>query len=162
MSNFILRYLGEYGRWASPKFVLGESYGGMRTGGVSFELLNRHNVALNGVILVSPYLDVAAGFAGLRVDAPYVNFLSTYAATAWYHKVLAERPEQLQPFLREVEAFAQDVYEHRMHVQGQARERGVERQRVLEGRQQALHRRRAPTTGIRRTCAWTRAATCRN
>ncbi len=60
--------LREYGRWASPKFILGESYGGMRTGGVGFALLTRHNVALNGVILVSPYMDVAAGFAGLRID----------------------------------------------------------------------------------------------
>jgi pimeloyl-ACP methyl ester carboxylesterase len=64
VSNFIVQYLSQYGRWASPKFVLGESYGGMRTGGVSFALLMKHNVALNGVILVSPYLDVVAGAAG--------------------------------------------------------------------------------------------------
>jgi len=110
VSNFIVQYLSQYGRWASPKFVLGESYGGMRTGGVSFTLLTRHNVALNGVILVSPYLDVGSGFAGLRVDEPYVNFLPTFASTAWYHNALANRPAELQPFLREVEAFAQDVY----------------------------------------------------
>lgn len=110
VSSFIVRYLGEFGRWASPKFVLGESYGGMRTGGVSFALLTEYNVALNGVILVSPYLDLAAGFAGLKIDEPYVNFLSTFAATAWYHQALANRPAELLPFLREVEAFAEDVY----------------------------------------------------
>ncbi len=110
VSSFIVQYLGQFGRWASPKFVLGESYGGMRTGGVSFALLTKYNVALNGVILVSPYLDLAAGFAGLKIDEPYVNFLSTYAATAWYHRALANRPPELQPFLREVEAFAEDVY----------------------------------------------------
>jgi carboxypeptidase C (cathepsin A) len=110
VSDFILRYLSQYGRWAAPKFILGESYGGMRTAGVAHELLTKHNVALNGVILVSPYLDFASGNAGLHISAGDVNFLSTYAATAWYHHALADRPAELQPFLREVEAFAEDVY----------------------------------------------------
>ena len=110
VSKFIVQYLGAFGRWASPKFVLGESYGGMRTGGVSFELLQEYNVGLNGVVLVSPYLDLVAGFAGLRLDEPYINFLPGYAATAWYHHALASRPAELQPFLREVEAFAENVY----------------------------------------------------
>jgi len=131
VSNFIVQYLSQYGRWASPKFVLGESYGGMRTGGVSFTLLTRHNVALNGVILVSPYLDVGSGFAGLRVDEPYVNFLPTFASTAWYHNALANRPAELQPFLREVEAFAQDVYAPVLFKGRRAS--AAERQKVLEG-----------------------------
>ena len=110
VSDFIVRYLDEHRRWAAPKFLLGESYGGMRSAGVAYELLTKHNVALNGVVLVSPYLDFAGGNAGLRLDEPYVNFLPTYAATAWYHNTLTNRPAELQPFLREVEAFAQDVY----------------------------------------------------
>jgi carboxypeptidase C (cathepsin A) len=77
VSDFIVRYLGEYGRWASPKFVLGESYGGIRTGGVTYDLLTRHNVALNGIILVSPFLDFATGSAGLSADASNANFIST-------------------------------------------------------------------------------------
>jgi carboxypeptidase C (cathepsin A) len=138
VSNFIVQYLSEYGRWASPKFVLGESYGGMRSGGVSFNLLTKHNVALNGLILVSPYLDYASGNAGLRLDEPYVHYLPAYAATAWYHKAIPNRPAELQPFLREVEAFAQDVYapvlfkgrragdpERRAVLQGLARYTGV-------------------------------------
>jgi carboxypeptidase C (cathepsin A) len=110
VSDFIVKYVTQNGRWASPKFVLGESYGGMRTGGVSYELLTKYNMALNGIILVSPYLDFAGGSAGIKIDTPYVNFLSTYAATAWYHHALANRPPELQPFLREVEAFSRDVY----------------------------------------------------
>ena len=66
VSDFIVRYLGEYKRWASPKFILGESYGGIRTGGVTYDLLTRHNVALNGIILVSPYMDFVTGTAGLN------------------------------------------------------------------------------------------------
>ena len=110
VSDFIVRYLNDNGRWAAPKFILGESYGGMRTAGVAYELLTKRDVALNGIVLVSPYLDFAGGNAGLRLDEPYVNFLPTYAATAWYHGMLTNRPAELQPFLREVEAFAQDVY----------------------------------------------------
>jgi len=131
VSKFIVQYLSQYGRWASPKFVLGESYGGMRTGGVSFALLTRHNVALNGVILVSPYLDVVAGSAGLRLDEPYVNFLPTYAATAWYHQALASRPAELAPFLREVEAFAEQVYAPVLFKGGRAS--AEERRKVLDG-----------------------------
>ena len=131
VSNFVVQYLSKYGRWASPKFVLGESYGGMRTGGVSFTLLTRHNVALNGVILVSPYLDVVAGAAGLRLDEPYVNFLPTFASTAWYHQAIANRPAELQPFLREVETFAQDVYAPVLFKGSRAT--AAERQKVLEG-----------------------------
>jgi len=110
VSDFIVRYLSQYGRWASPKFILGESYGGMRSAGVAYKLLTEHDVALNGVVLVSPYLDYGSGNAGVSLDEPYVNFLPTYAATAWYHNAIPNRPAELQPFLREVEAFAQDVY----------------------------------------------------
>ena len=74
VSDFIVRYLGEYKRWGSPKFILGESYGGIRTGGVTYDLLTRHNVALNGIILVSPYMDFVTGTAGLNSDAGDANF----------------------------------------------------------------------------------------
>jgi carboxypeptidase C (cathepsin A) len=110
VSDFIVRYLGDYKRWASPKFILGESYGGIRTGGVSYDLLNRHNVALNGIILVSPYLDYISGTAGLNSDAGDANFMSTYAATAWYHKALNPQPPELLPFLHEVEQWIDTVY----------------------------------------------------
>ena len=98
-------------RWAAPKFILGESYGGMRTAGVAYELLNKHNVALNGVVLVSPYLDFGSGSAGLSLTDGDVNYLSTYAATAWYHKRLSARLQaDLRATLREAEAFAQGEY----------------------------------------------------
>ena len=129
--DFIVRYLNDNGRWAAPKFILGESYGGMRTAGVAYVLLTKRDVALNGVVLVSPYLDFAGGNAGLRLDEPYVNFLPTYAATAWYHGVLSSRPADLQPFLREVEAFAEDVYAPVL-FKG-ARATPEERQTVLAG-----------------------------
>ena len=110
VAEFIVRYTTENGRWASPKYVLGESYGGMRTGGVSYYLLSRHNMALNGVILVSPFMEMATGFAGLGVDLPHVMFLPTFAATAWYHDALADKPGDLRAFMEEVRDFAVRQY----------------------------------------------------
>ena len=110
VSEFIVKYVTENGRWASPKFILGESYGGMRSGGVAWRLLKEHNLALNGVVLVSPFMEMATGFAGLGVDLPHVMFLPTYAATAWYHDALADKPENLEAFMAEVEQFAMQEY----------------------------------------------------
>ncbi len=131
VSDFIVKYVTQNGRWASPKFILGESYGGMRTGGVSYELLTKYDMALNGIILVSPYLDFASGNAGIKIDTPYVNFLPTFAATAWYHHALANRPDDLQPLLREVEAFSRDVYAPVLFKGSHAT--AAERQAVLDG-----------------------------
>jgi carboxypeptidase C (cathepsin A) len=131
VSDFIVRYLGEYSRWGSPKFILGESYGGIRTGGVTYDLLTRHNVALNGIILVSPYLDFVTGTAGLNSDAGDANFMSTYAATAWYHKALNPRPPELLPFLQEVEQWVDTVY--RPVLYKGARATAEERKAALDG-----------------------------
>jgi carboxypeptidase C (cathepsin A) len=112
VSDFIARWVTDNGRWASPKYILGESYGGMRGGGVAYDLLTRHNIGLNGVVLVSPYMDAAGGggvgVANLAVG--YTMALSTYAATAWFHDALADKPADLPGFLQEVDAFAVGDY----------------------------------------------------
>ncbi len=131
VANFIARWVTENGRWQSAKYILGESYGGIRSGGVAYKLLKDHSIALNGVILVSPYMDFAAGNAGLAMDLPYVNYFSTYAATAWYHEALDERPDDLQAFLREAEAFAVNEYAPLLFKGSSASEE--ERARVLQG-----------------------------
>ena len=133
VSNFIARYVSDHGRWASPKYLLGESYGGIRSGGVAYTLLTRHSIALNGVVLVSPYMDFIAGNAGIKNDLPYVNFFSTFAATAWYHEAIDARPDELQAFLRDAEAFATDVYAPAL-LKGN-RLGAQERERVLAGMQ---------------------------
>lgn len=112
VSDFIVQYVTTHHRWASPKFILGESYGGMRAGGVSYDLLTRYNMALNGVVLVSPYMDVAGGggvgVANLAVG--YAMTLSGYAAAAWFHDALETRPSDFQAFLDEVDDFAVAEY----------------------------------------------------
>jgi carboxypeptidase C (cathepsin A) len=132
VSDFIARYLTENNRWASPKYVLGESYGGMRAGGVSYDLLTRYNIGLNGVVLVSPYMD-AAGGGGVGVAnliTGYPMMLSTFAATAWFHDTLDNKPGDFAAFLAEVDEFAIADYLSVL-VKG-ARADAGERQRVAE------------------------------
>src|SRR5262249_37715641 len=83
------------------------------------------------IILVAPYLDFASASAGVHIDDPHVNYLPTYAATAWYHEVLTNRPASFQPFLREVEEFAQNVYAPTLFKGNRAS--AAERRAVLEG-----------------------------
>jgi len=110
VAAFIRQYINRHGRWASPKFVLGESYGGIRGSGLAHHLQSRHGMNLNGLILVSPFIDTAAGRDGGGLDLPHALFLPAFAATAWYHDALDDRPAELEPFLDEVEAFALDEY----------------------------------------------------
>ncbi|MFB6458013.1 S10 family peptidase [Chitinophaga sp. Hz27] len=109
--NADIRYLAEWintfvsrqSRWASPKFLIGESYGTTRVSGLALELQNAQWMYLNGVILVSP-TDLGIDRSG-PVDAALR--LPYFAATAWYHKALAPEYQQkdLNAFLPEVESF---------------------------------------------------------
>jgi carboxypeptidase C (cathepsin A) len=110
VGDFVKRYVSEHGRWASPKYLLGESYGGMRTAGLVNRLQTVAGMHFNGVILVSPFLDMGSGLDGAEIDLPHVLYLPTLAATAWYHEILDDRPEDLESFLAEVERFAYDEY----------------------------------------------------
>jgi len=110
VARFIRRYVADKGRWASPKYVLGESYGGIRGPLLVRELQAGFNsMALNGVILISPALDMEL-VDGQDNDAAFATVLPTYAATAWYHDALPERPADLDAFLEEVSTFAAEEY----------------------------------------------------
>ncbi|CAM4307095.1 carboxypeptidase [Cytophagaceae bacterium 50C-KIRBA] len=103
LAEWINAFVARQKRWASPKFLIGESYGTARVAGLSLELQNKHWMYLNGVILVSPTdLGIERGgtmSAVLRI--PYM------AATAWYHKKLPDdlQSKDLTAYLPEVEAF---------------------------------------------------------
>lgn len=88
VGQFIQDYLSKYGRWRSPKFLVGESYGGLRAAGLSGYLLDRYNIALSGIVMVSPALNFATIAFSSGNDLPYLLFLPSYTATAWYHKAL--------------------------------------------------------------------------
>ncbi|WP_197018306.1 S10 family peptidase [Sphingomonas sp. URHD0057] len=101
----IQRYLSKYGRWNSPKFIIGESYGTTRAGALS-KSLSDAGVQLNGIVLVSTVLNIGL-FGG--DDQTLVNFLPTYAADAWYHGKVRPKPE-LMSFVAEAKAFASGPY----------------------------------------------------
>jgi carboxypeptidase C (cathepsin A) len=105
--RFIIRYITVNKRWNSPKFLFGESYGTPRSAGLA-HYLEDHGVALNGVVLLSSILNYASRIPGL--DNDYVNLLPTYAAIAWYHNRIPNRPAAMEPFLEEVRGFARSDY----------------------------------------------------
>ncbi|HEX7964373.1 MAG TPA: peptidase S10 [Gammaproteobacteria bacterium] len=109
--RFIQRYIGVNGRWNSPKFLLGESYGTTRAAGLSLWLENK-GIALNGVVLVSSWLDPYVDFFGpvYAVDEPYELYLPTMAATAWYHKKVPGAPKDLAAFVQQARDFALGEY----------------------------------------------------
>lgn len=107
---FIKRYVTENGRWASPKYILGESYGGIRSAGLVWHLQNEHGMNFNGVALISPFLAMPSGVDGAHIDRPHALYLSTFAATAWHHDKLENKPEDLETFLAEVDRFAYETY----------------------------------------------------
>ncbi len=110
VGDFIKQYITESGRWLSPKFILGESYGGIRGAGLAQYLQSTQGMHLNGLILVSPFFSAISGFDGADIDLPHVLYLPTFAATAWYHDQLTDKPDDLQAFLSEVEQFARSDY----------------------------------------------------
>lgn len=111
VGEFIRLYTTRFRRWASPKFLIGESYGTTRAAGLAGYLQQRHGMYLNGIMLVSAILNFQTARFDVGNDLPYVVFLPTYAATAWYHDRLAEDLQQnLQTTLDEVETFALGEY----------------------------------------------------
>jgi carboxypeptidase C (cathepsin A) len=130
-TDFITQFLTKYDRWKSPKYVFGESYGTMRAAGLSLAL-QRADVDLNGVMLLSDILnwDFMPDDPRLNpgIDMPYIVSLPTYAATAWYHNRIPNRPTDLRSFLDQVENFATGDYAHAL-IEGDALP-DAERQRI--------------------------------
>ncbi len=113
-SDFILQFLSKYGRWNSPKYLFGESYGTTRSAVLSNILETERDVDFNGVILLSQILNFSldSDFPEFNpgVDLAYQLNLPTYAASAWYHHKLPEAHPDLAPLLTEVEHFAMNEY----------------------------------------------------
>lgn len=96
------------GRWMSPKFIAGESYGTLRAAGLAEHLQNRYGMYLNGLMLISSVLDLGTIRFTEGNDVPFVNFLPTYAAVAHYHGKLGDR--SLAEVVADAEAFAERDY----------------------------------------------------
>lgn len=132
-TQFITQFLSKYGRWTSPKYLFGESYGTMRAAGLPLSL-QKADVDLSGVILLSDILnwDFMPDDPQLNpgIDMPYVVALPTYAATAWHFNRVPNRPTDFNAFLAEVEAFATGGY-HQALLKGDGLS-DAERQRIAQ------------------------------
>jgi carboxypeptidase C (cathepsin A) len=112
VGEFIRLWTARYGRWESPKFLAGESYGTTRAAGLSHYLQDRHGMYLNGIVLLSSILNFQTARFEVGNDLPYPLFLPTYTATAWYHKKLPDDLQRgsLQAAVAEAEKFALGDY----------------------------------------------------
>lgn len=105
--QFIQRYITQYDRWNSPLFLYGESYGTTRSAGLAYYLQDQ-GIAVNGVVLQSSilnYFDDAPGS-----DNGYIGDLPTFAALAWYHDKVPNKPASLPDFVEQARVFADGPY----------------------------------------------------
>ena len=111
VGEFIRLYLSRYQRWDSPLFLVGESYGTTRAAGLSGYLIDR-GIALNGVVLVSSVLNFQTLDFTRGNDLPYILYLPSYTATAWYHKKLPSDLQQqdLASVLAQAQQFAAGTF----------------------------------------------------
>lgn len=112
VGEFIRLYCTQYKRWGSPKFLAGESYGTTRAARLSGYLQDTFGMYLNGIVLISAITQFQTARFDTGNDWPYILFLPTYTATAWYHKKLPEdlQRQPLAQVLQEVENWALTDY----------------------------------------------------
>ncbi|MGH8146561.1 MAG: S10 family peptidase [Rhodanobacteraceae bacterium] len=120
-SRFITQFLSKHGRWNSPKYLFGESYGTTRSAVLAGILETQDNIDLNGVILLSQILNFNTSIDGPGmdpgIDLPYILALPTYAATAWYHHKLPKYDgDKLGQLLKDSIAFAKGEYRDALYA----------------------------------------------
>ena len=110
--DFIRLYLNRNGRWSSPRYIAGESYGTTRAVGICKYLADTYAVNLNGLMLFSTINDFSQAIPSVSNELPYALFFPTFAADAWYHRMLDEQYQAmtLEEFLDEVRDFVSTEY----------------------------------------------------
>lgn len=116
-AGFITQFLSKYDRWSSPKYLVGEGYGALRSAALINVLETQDDVDFNGVIFLSPILnlELVGGSSALAtlnpgMDLPYELALPSFAATAWYQQKLPDRSQSLGTLLEKVERFSLTTY----------------------------------------------------
>ncbi|GAA5158976.1 MULTISPECIES: S10 family peptidase [Amycolatopsis] len=104
VGEIIRLWTSRNGRWLSPKYLAGESYGTLRAAALAAHLQERHGLYLNGLMLISSVLDMGTIRFTEGNDKPYPLFVPTYAAIAHYHGLHGDRP--LDDVLADAEEFA--------------------------------------------------------
>ncbi len=112
VGEFIHRYTSRLDRWESPKFLAGESYGGLRAAGLAGHLQERYGMYLNGIVIVSGVVDFKTISFEAGSDVGYIAYLPSLTATAHYHKKLPPDLQQadVRTAVQLATAFAQGEY----------------------------------------------------
>ncbi|SDD54995.1 S10 family peptidase [Glycomyces harbinensis] len=106
VSEIIRLWTTRNNRWLSPKFLIGESYGGTRGAGIAEYLLTRFGLALNGVMFIAPAFNMETLYHTTRSELPDPLFLPLYAATAHYHGLHPDR--ELDDLVAEARAYGDE------------------------------------------------------
>ena len=111
-ADFIRQYVNRNKRWASEKYIIGESYGTARAVGICEYLADNYSMNLNGLMLFSTINDFSQAIPSASHELPYALFFPTFAADAWYHGMLSERYQamSLEEYLDEVRDFVSTEY----------------------------------------------------
>ncbi|MGB5161813.1 MAG: peptidase S10 [Thermoanaerobaculia bacterium] len=129
VGEFIRIWLARNDRWASPKFIAGESYGTTRSAGLAEYLQDTHGMFLNGICLISSVINWGTKVFNVGNDLPYALILPTYTATAWQHGKLPKHlAGDLEEALAKSEAFALGDYTSALMLGDQLQ--GAQRQRI--------------------------------
>jgi carboxypeptidase C (cathepsin A) len=117
VGEFVRMFLTREQRWASPKFVGGESYGTTRAAHLSGWLVD-NGIALNGIMLISTVLNFQASRQSNGNDLGWIGYFPTYTATAWYHRKLPAdlQAQPLPQVLRQVERWVDSTYLVALHA----------------------------------------------
>jgi len=137
LTQFIRRFLSEQRRWNSPRYLLGESYGTTRSAVLAGHL-QRANIDLNGIVLVSAVLEFRTIQFPPGDDLPYIVNLPSYAVVAEYLDALpGGDPGDLEAFMAEVEEFALGEYASALlqgdNLEAATRSRIIERMHAYTG-----------------------------
>ncbi len=138
VGEFIRVWTTRNKRWTSPKFLIGESYGTTRAAGLAGYLHQRHGMYLNGIMFISSILNFLTASFNEGNDLPFILFLPSYTATAWYHHKL---PDDLQndfkKAVNESRDFAMEDYSIALmkgnHLEGKERQNIIDELARLTG-----------------------------
>lgn len=131
VGEFIRIWTTRNERWTSPKFLIGESYGTTRAAGLAGYLHEHHGMYLNGIMLISSILNFITAQFDEGNDLPFILFLPTYTATAWYHNKLSDDLQaDLGKAVQEAREFAMGDYTLALMKGNDLK--GEEREQILE------------------------------
>jgi carboxypeptidase C (cathepsin A) len=110
LAQFIVTYVSRNSRWNSPKFLIGESYGTFRSVALGSYLQTTDGMYINGIVLISSVIDTSSLAFATGDDRSYIFYVPTYAATAWYYKLIKDPPADINVFVDRAREFAGGEY----------------------------------------------------